>query len=166
MKQIPLTRGYVAFVDDEDYDRVIAAGPWRAHPDHGTVYAMRSVRKDGKWTTQSLHRFILGLTAQEILVDHRDHKGLNNCRSNLRVATPAQNGANRRKRNGTTSRFKGVCWDKRLQKWRARIGINGKHKHLGFFDNEADAAYAYYLAACEHFQEFQTTSVAPRKAKK
>lgn len=72
----------------------------------------------------------------------------------MRLCTPSQNAANRRKRSGTSSAFKGVCWSSQRKKWRARIRINGSQKRLGFFDSERAAAEAYDLAALSHFGEF------------
>ena len=81
MAKIPLTReGFFATVDDADYERVIAAGPWHlltsAHIGL-TVYAYRNSRKpDGSQTSQRLHRFILGLTDPKVFVDHINGRGL------------------------------------------------------------------------------------------
>jgi len=163
MKQVPLTRGYVALVDDADYERVKAAGPWCADlRPGGRVYAKRNVRRvDGRMTKQPLHRFILGLMNPRIQGDHRNHNGLDNRRVNLRTASNGQNQANARKRVGTSSKYKGVSRRKDCKKWEAYIVVNGKKKHLGDFDSEIDAACAYYRAACDHFGEFKTTSFLP-----
>jgi hypothetical protein len=158
MKEIPLTRGYVAFVDDADYERVMAAGPWFAQLDKHTVYARRSIRlAANRWTNQSLHRFLLSITDPRVPVDHINHNGLDNRRNNLRVCTPSQSATNKRKRRGLTSRFKGVCWNKSVRKWHAQIFVDGKKKHLGFFGSETDAAVAYYRVSIEHFGKFCTT---------
>jgi hypothetical protein len=158
MKFIPLTRGYQAIVDDADYERVMAAGPWFAQLDKHTVYARRSIRlAANRWTNQSLHRFLLGLSNPKTPVDHANHNGLDNRRGNLRVCTPTQSAANTRKRRGLTSRFKGVRWNKAIGKWHAQICVDGKKKHLGFFDSEIDAAVAYYRVSLEIFGKFCTT---------
>ena len=160
MKEIPLTRGYVAFVDDADYERVMAAGPWFSQIDKHTVYVRRSIRlAANRWTNQSLHRFILGVTDSRVPVDHVNHNGLDNRRKNLRTCTAGQSKANQRKRTGLTSRFKGVSWSKAAHKWHARI----KRKHLGFFENEIDAAVAYYRAALELYGEFATSSIKGKR---
>lgn len=152
---IPLTKGYVTVVDDED--AVLVAGSWCAKPVGRSVYACRS-HKRGQ--VSLLHRVILGLTAQDPDVDHIDGDGLNNRRSNLRLASKAQNHRNTRKplrANGgaPSSRFKGVSWDAARSKWRAQIQIGGgNNKFLGRFDAEADAAKAYDAMAHAVFGEY------------
>ena len=90
-------------------------------------------------------------------VDHRDqhrlfgYKIVDNRRSNLRNVSRSQNNANQRKRAGCTSRYKGVCWFKRDEKWRAQIRVNRRGIHLGLFVNETEAAEAYNEAHQHHF---------------
>jgi hypothetical protein len=153
MKIIPLTRGYVTLVDDEDYDRLSAFG-WHSkiQGERKIIYASR-LEKDssGVWRTINMHSFIMG----QPWIDHADHDGLNNQRYNLRPATRSQNCGNRRKQlRPSSSRWKGVCWDRPKGKWAAYIGVNSKLKHLGYFADEADAATVYNFAALEHFGEF------------
>ena len=61
---------------------------------------------------------------------------------------------NRKTRTNTSSVYKGVCFYKPLQKWGARIRINAKQKHLGYFTNEREAAEAYNTAAIEHYGDY------------
>lgn len=151
MKEIQLTRGYVALVDDEDYERVMEAGP----------YANRSTRKpDGRRTTVSLHRFLLGVTNSKIHVDHENHNGLDNQKANIRVCTRSQNRANAVKRGGV-SKYRGV--HKAAGKWGAKITINGQKIWLGRFADELDAALAFDSAARAHFGEFANCNFPPKK---
>lgn len=87
------------------------------------------------------------------MTDHWSGDGLDNRRDNLRPCTNQLNQANRRKQKGS-SRFKGVCWVPRENRWVAQIQVNKKHHHLGYFTNEEEAAEAYRLAAMKHFGEF------------
>jgi hypothetical protein len=170
VKEIPLTRGYVAFVDDADYARVMAAGPWYAsvHTRKNLVYAVRrTLKRHGPRKIITLHRFILGISNPKVGVDHKNRYPLDNRRSNLRIADGSQNNGNMSKpRHGTTSRFKGVSWHTRSGKWRAVIALNRKHKHLGFFTNELDAARAYDAAARAQWGEFAHCNLGQPPAKR
>jgi hypothetical protein len=89
------------------------------------------------------------------LVDHKNLNTLDNTRTNLRLATRSQNMFNRNKiKSNTSSRFRGVCFDKRRKKWCAYITVEGKRIWLGTFDNEIDAAMAYDAAAKKYHGEF------------
>lgn len=157
MKEVPLTKGYMALVDDEDYERVLARGKWHAFVPKSkhTVYAIRTHRQpDGKRQTEYLHRFILNVTDPKVEVDHQNHNGLDCQQSNLRAASKAQNMGNQLlRRNPKSSRYKGVRFNKKLGKWEAYIGV-GKYIYLGLFTSEAEAAAAYDAKARELFKEF------------
>ncbi len=147
-RRIPLTRGKFALVDAEDYYQ-LSKFKWCAAGGTNTFYAAASWR--GKGVT--MHRVIMA-PPDHLVVDHIDHNGLNNCKSNLRLCTHAQNIRNTRPTKGTSSRYKGVCWNKDAKKWRASIRLNRKSQHIGHFENEIDAAKAYDEKAAEVFGEF------------
>jgi hypothetical protein len=149
MKLIPLTRGYVALVDDEDYERTIGAGKWTALVCKNAVYAHRKTPIERK--TILLHRFLLGVTDARTDVDHKNGNGLDCQRSNLRKATRGQNNANRRRFRGA-SPYKGVF--KNHLRWSARIYVDYRKVPLGNFMTQEEAARAYDAAATEHFGEF------------
>jgi hypothetical protein len=99
-----------------------------------------------------MHRMI-ARPRKGYIVDHIDHNGLNNRRSNLRVCTPRQHQANRGPCGGS-SRFVGVFFDERNRKWQAHIMAHGKHYYLGLFDDEVEAAKARDRKAYELHGEF------------
>src|SRR5262245_15911057 len=104
MKQIPLTRGLFALVDDADFAR-LSQFKWNAIPGKKTWYAVRASKRKRIW----MHREVTGLLCQ---IDHRNQNGLDNTRENLRAATHSQNHANQSKRRGSRSQYRGVCWEK------------------------------------------------------
>ena len=138
MKEIQLTRGYVALVDDADYERVSQFN-WYAAPTGNTVYAYHSFPKPGGQIKRSMHRFILGLTNPKICADHIDRNGLNNQRGNLREATNQQNQWNSAKHKDSQSGFKGVHWVASHKRWRVTIKFEGKRVYLGQFKTAAEA---------------------------
>jgi hypothetical protein len=88
------------------------------------------------------------------LIDHIDGNSLNNRISNLREATRSENSRNRGATVKNQSGFKGVSWEKHLKKWRAKINVHGKRKHLGLFDSAELAHAAYCEAATQIHGEF------------
>jgi len=156
VKQIPLTQGQFAKVDDADFDW-LSRWKWTAQRHGRGFYAMR--REKGRLVL--MHRLINN-TPDDMVTDHRDGDGLNNQRANLRTATHLQNTMNRRAKRGGTSRYKGVWSDpnpRNSKQWRSAIRLNGKIKYLGRFHTEDAAGEAYARAAVEHFGEFANTGV-------
>jgi hypothetical protein len=139
MKEIQLTQGQVALVDDDDFESVNKY-KWYAYYDKrwDVYYAQR---KENKKTIR-MHRVIFGITNSKVHIDHIDHNGTNNQRYNLRICLGSENQINRRKWAGS-SKYKGVCFFRRDLKWFAYITSEGQQIHLGSFDNEIDAAFAY-----------------------
>lgn len=153
MREIPLTQGKVALVDDEDFDRANQF-KWYAVRSRRTFYAMRAIPAGKrKQVHQRLHTFLFPELG---LLDHRDGDGLNNQRQNLRPATEHQNTFNARKTvsRETSSRFKGVRWRAPRSCWTAYITFDRHQIYLGQFDSEEDAALAYDYAAKIYFGEF------------
>jgi len=145
---IPLTRGLFAIVDAEDYAE-LSRFQWFAEGGPRTYYAVR--KENGK--SIKMHRQILN-APDHLVVDHIDHNGLNNRKSNLRLATFTQNCQNQRRTSHGTSKYKGVHWNKRLKKWAVQITCDKKTHHLGYFTNEIDAAHAYDHAAKKFHADF------------
>lgn len=154
MKELQLTKGYVAIVDDEDYERV-GGRVWKAlvNKESRTVYAVHWESAMGRTVAVLLHRFLMGAPIG-VEVDHRDGNGLNCRRYNLRLATDAQNKHNRGIGSANTSGYKGVSRRSDCDKWRAQIMVNRKYIHLGNFDTPQAAAEAYAVAALKYHGEF------------
>ncbi len=119
----------------------------------GRGYVVRALQlPDGRWSARKLHRDLLGLKRGDRRQgDHRNHDLLDNRRSNLRIVTNAQNGQNRNGAyRGSTSRHRGVCWAGREAKWRVTACVDGRRFHLGYFDDEQEAAGVAAAFRAEH----------------
>lgn len=149
MKEVKLTQGKVAFVDDEDYDLVMEAN-WCAHLERGGRWY--ATGRHGKH--YRMHRLIMGVTDPKVVVDHKDGNGLNNQKINLRLANTSQNISNGRVRQNFTSKYKGVHWDKFNKKWRVQVQSQDGIVRLGRFGNEVHAALAYNDMAVKIQGEF------------
>ena len=163
MREIELTKGYKAQVDDEDYDYLMQ---WKWHANVGThhVYAKRDVRKNRKVTSYLMHRVILKLADSELSVDHRDGIGLNNQRSNLRTCTHSENMQNKQSKKGSVSKYVGVGFDNRGHgRWRFYLHINGKLKMVyKTFHTEYEAAIARDHYILDNRLEFPRLNILTR----
>lgn len=146
MKEIALTQGRFALVDDADY-KSLAGYRWYAVRHESRWYA---ARRNGSASKLYMHRAIYPEFAA---IDHIDGDGLNNQRSNLRPASRQQNARNAKKHAAATSAFKGVYLHK-SGKWYAQLKVRDESKWLGAFVSEAEAARAYDRAARQFFGEF------------
>lgn len=152
MQKIQLTQDKFAIVDDEDFV-VLNSFRWFAvRNEHCNDY--RAARRDlinGLPRTVYMHRQIMGADIG-LVVDHVNHNGLDNRKSNLRVCTTKENLRNRVARRNNGTGYKGVS--KYRNKFRAFIGKDGKDYHLGYFNKPEDAAKAYNMAAIKKFGKF------------
>ena len=92
-------------------------------------------------------------------IDHKDGNRLNNCKSNLRFCTSAENNRNRGKQKNNKSGYKGVYHASRGSRWVANIRINRKTIYLGTFTNKLDAAKTYNEAAIKYHGEFACLNI-------
>jgi hypothetical protein len=156
MKTIELGKGFVALVDDCDYERV-RRWDWHASMMSGYRYATRSEGPRNNSKRILMHRQILCALPVET-IDHKNHDTLDNQRLNLRISTDSQNAGNRIMSSANTSGFKGVCYDRRAGRWKALIQRNGKLLNIGNYKNKLDAAKAYDVEAVKFFGEFAFTN--------
>jgi hypothetical protein len=158
MKQITLTQGFFAMVDDEDYEW-LSKWKWCAHRVHRSVYAVRNRQvSDGPGPRQILmHRAILN-PPDGMETDHFNGNGLDNRRQNLHPVTCSVNGANQRHpQNRKHDLPMGVHRSRR--KFQAQIGIEGHHSYLGTFNTPEEASQVYMAARSERIAESMTKGV-------
>jgi len=148
---IPLTRGYVAIVDECDADLINRK--WSASSRNADIYATSSNSRE--YLHRTIMQRILGreLTAIE-RVDHIHGNTLDNRRSELRLCSHTQNIRNAKLSKRNTSGYKGVSWDKRTKSWASAIRVNKKTIHLGRYSTPQEAHEAYKQAAIKYFGEF------------
>lgn len=152
MKEIQLSQGKVALVDDDMFD-FLNQWKWYCIKQDNNFYAVRKSGKGDKRVILRMHRVIINAKNGE-LVDHRNHNGLHNYRSNLRKCNHVENTRNQRKIAKASSVYKGVHWSKHINKWNAHIGYNYKRYDLGQYHKEIKAAKVYDQCAVELFREF------------
>lgn len=149
MKIVKISQGKEVIVDDKDYKFVMGNKWTYAKSKWGFGYACR--RRNNK--TELLHRVLMGNPDKH--VDHINGNGLDNRRSNLRLATNSQNMCNTGIRKDNKYGLKGIGYKTGcLNPWRAYITHNGKHISLGMYKNPIEAAIAYNKKAKELFGEF------------
>jgi hypothetical protein len=159
VRRITLTQGKTTLVDDQDY-YWLSQFKWRAQCSLGHWYAVRSVRRNGKLTAEMMHRIILGLDSDDgRVVDHMNHDGLDNQRSNLRPCSHGQNEQNRGRKTTGTSRALGVYWDSNHKKWRAQVSVNKKRVYIKDFTCEDDAIEARNHQAIRFQGDFASINV-------
>jgi hypothetical protein len=144
-RRIYLGEGFYTILDEADYYR-FNHYKWYVYGWNGKYYAQRHVKVGNRTKPSGLHREIMNAGKGQI-VDHENGTSLDNRGANLRFATHRQNTCNRKKRANTSSRFIGVCFHKRKQKWIATVEFEGKKYWIGTFDNEIEAAKARDEAA-------------------
>ena len=152
MKEILLTKGKKAIVDDSDYER-ISQFKWCYSP---TGYAVRRAPLE-PYALLYLHRVLLEAKDGEY-IDHINGDRLDNRKGNLRKCSMSENLMNRGKQKNNGSGYKGVSLDKSRNKWRAQIQKNRRNIGLGRFDSKEDAARAYDTAAAELHADFARTN--------
>lgn len=137
-------------VDDDIYEKMLCLGPWYKRPNKTNIYAAKKLTRGLAILAHRQAGVLYGILKSlddPHQIDHINHNGLDNRRVNLRAVENRDNARNRIKNPGLTSKFRGVSRHRRGRKWSAAITYDGKHHHLGRFDNEIDAAKAFDAVA-------------------
>ena len=126
-------------------------------------YALVRLKNDSRELLVALHHLVAFTFIENDCdlpcVDHINNDPNDNRVVNLRWCTQQQNCWNRTKHVNTTSKYKGVTWNKLCNKWIAQIGYNGKVIYIGLFKDEKDAGRAYNVKAKEMFGEFAKLNI-------
>lgn len=157
--EIPLLRGGTAIISSVDL-ALVSGFRWYGFRRSGTgrtgqryQYADVVVAAKVSGKMLYLHRHIVG-APKGMVVDHINGNTLDNRRENLRICTRKQNSANTKRHSRNKSGFKGVCWCKDHQAWKAQLHTQNKSIFLGRFSTPELAALAYDVAARAQFGEF------------
>lgn len=145
------------YIDDEDYD-LIKPYNWHIKYDRKSTYAISHIKSSGKYIKLSMHRLIMGIHGnKKLFIDHVDRNGLNNKKSNLRIATIKQNSQNVGLTKRNTTGYKGVYFyskGRNYGKYTACIVVGGVKIFGGYFNTAKEAAKKYDELACLHHGEF------------
>lgn len=146
----------MAIVDDEDYER-LSQHTWSVNGSGKGCIGRNAKLRVGKRIYISLASEVMN--RHGTMFDHSNRDGFDNQKLNLRESTQSQNMMNRIKKEGHSSKYKGVSWCNTRNKWVAQIKIRGIQTRLGRFQSEKDAALAYNIAAIKYFGEFAILNV-------
>jgi len=152
MKEIQLTQGMVALIDDEDFEKVSQYN-WSLVTGRNTYYAEQKKRVKFR----HLHRFIMN-TPADMQVDHKDGNGLNCQKYNMRNCTATENSQNQVHRKPNKTGYTGVhCRAK--NKYYSCIRYKTILYHLGVFNTAEKAAVAYNTKAKELYGEYAKQNI-------
>lgn len=158
MKEIQLTQGQVALIDDEDFE-LVSRYKWFAlyNPNTDSYYALANIPNGGRTLSYCdvirMHTLIAG-TPDGMNTDHKNHNTLDNRRQNLRPCTYSQSSCNRKMRADNSTGYKGVTFEKKKKLFRAMITVDGRRIGLGRYKTAEQASIAYETAAEELHGEF------------
>lgn len=143
MKEIVLTQGMHAIVDDENFD-CLNQFKWYAHKEGRLFYARRNSAMKNRYRNVILMHRIIVNPPHSTEIDHINGNGLDNRKENLRIVTTRQNQQNQHTKK--SSNFPGVSKTSNHKKWRTFIVLNGKQRYLGQYEKETEAATVYQIA--------------------
>lgn len=154
MKEIPLTKGKFAIVDDEDYE-ILKGYAWL----YSCGYAVRNALRidQVKLSTISMHR-VIAKTPGPLLTDHKNGNKLDNRKENLRICTFSENFFNQGPHKDNLTGYKGVCFNRKYNRYQSQIMARGKSHYLGSFLTAEEAHAAYVKASKLLHGEFSKTA--------
>lgn len=121
-----------------------------------TFYVYRLFDLNGVRKCKLLHREVMGHYnfSTKLVIDHKNHDGLDNRKTNLRPCSQRLNSCNHQVYKSNKSGVSGVSWSKVQNKWIVRIGVNGKKINLGSFTIKEDAIKARRNAEIKYYGEY------------
>jgi hypothetical protein len=144
-----------AIIDMEDLEKVAPYVWWTTGGYASSGYYIGNRKTGRKWKPLRMHRIVMGCDDSTIKIDHINGNRLDNRKSNLRFCNNQQNCFNMaqgaRKNQKSTSKFKGVYYDKKRNLWTSAIMKDYSNHFLGRFESEVQAANAYNIAAKNMF---------------
>ena len=140
------------FYIDKDDLQLIKYHKWRIDTNNRVITGNCT----SKNPRRELSHFILNVTDDALVVDHRDGNSFNNKKDNLRICTQQENLQNKHFMSNNTSGTIGVMWDKHRRRWAPEIQWKNQKVHLGRYKNIEEAKYTRYIAEQICFKEFQT----------
>jgi hypothetical protein len=154
MKEIQLTQGKVALVDDDMYE-YLNQWKWYANKLGNNFYAVRNLRINKKYVCSILMHRLVANNNSKMHTDHLNGNSLDNRKENLRICNTSENLMNQKKAVNNKSGYKGVGkYDNNKSKFRSTISYNGKSINLGYYKTIKEAAKAYNEAAIKYHGEF------------
>lgn len=152
---VPLTQGFFTIIDKDDFEKVSQFNWQVGIRPNGRKYARKSPRTPGE---EKLHRFIMNPPRNKE-IDHINCDTLDNRKCNLRICDRAENRKNTVKQKGNfSSKYKGVHWIAKRNRWMSQIVVNKKKITIGDFSTDIEGAYAYDRAALKYHGEFARTN--------
>jgi hypothetical protein len=153
----PKYGNFEVIVDAEDYEK-IKMHRWIVHFNiklKKIVGIQTYLYINKKKATLTLHQSVMNDT----WIDHKNGDIFDNRKENLRKCTCSENNKNKCIFINNTSGYKGVSWEKRMDKWLASITVNYKQMNLGYFTDIIEAALAYNEAAIKYHGEFASLNI-------
>ena len=147
---IGITSSGDKFLIDADDFQMVKNYCWRKNK-HGYIVANK---RSSTNKTILLHRIVMNVDDDNILVDHKYWDKTDNRKSNLRLATKSNNNININRRKDNTSGYTGVTYNKRNNKYTARISKNGKRIFIGYFNTLEEAVEARHKTEIDIHKEW------------